>query len=64
MDPVVIGRGVFSTANDTISGIAGKIQEMLCAVVDTILEVIKGTYFNYSFSPTDHLHSSLNQHYY
>lgn len=69
MDPVVIGRSVFSTANDTISGIAGNIQEMLCAVIDTILEVIKGIHFNvlplnYLFSPTDHLHSSLNQHYY
>lgn len=46
MDPVVIGRSVFSTANDTISGIAGNIQEMLCAVIDTILEVIKGIHFN------------------
>lgn len=46
MDPVVIGRSVFSTANDTISGIAGNIQEMLCAVVDMILEVIKGIHFN------------------
>lgn len=46
MDPVVIGRSVFGTANDTISGIAGHIQEMLCAVIDTILEVIKGITFN------------------
>lgn len=42
MDPVLIGRSAFSTANDTISGIAGHIQEMFCAVRDTILEAIKG----------------------
>lgn len=44
MDPVVIGRSVFSTANDTISGIAGHIQEMLSAVIDAMLEGIKGSY--------------------
>lgn len=46
MDPVVIGRSVFSTANDTMSGIAGNIQKMLCAAIDAILEVIKGIHCN------------------
>lgn len=46
MDPVVVGRSVFSTANDTIGGIAGYIQEVLCAVIDATLEVVKGIYLN------------------
>lgn len=42
MDPVVIGRSVFSVTNDTISGIVGYIQDVLCGVLDTVLDVIKG----------------------
>lgn len=44
-DPVVIGRDVFSAANDTVSGIVGYIQDVLCAILDKILDIIKGTSF-------------------
>lgn len=43
MDPVVIGRNVFSVTNDTISGIVGYIQDVFCGVLDTVLDIIKGT---------------------
>lgn len=48
MDPVLIGRNVFSVANDTVGGITGYIQDTLCAILDTTLDLIKGTkaYFN------------------
>lgn len=44
MDPVVIGRNVFSVTNDTVSGIVGYIQDVLCTILDCILDIIKGTY--------------------
>lgn len=44
MDPVVIGRDVFSATNDTVSGIVGYIQDMLSAIIDKILEIIKGMF--------------------
>lgn len=43
MDPVVIGRSVFSATNDTISGIVGYIQDVLCGILDAVLDIIKGT---------------------
>lgn len=45
MDPVVIGRDVFSVTNDTVSGIVGYIQDVLCAILDKILDITKGTCF-------------------
>lgn len=42
MDPVVIGRNIFHVTNDTVSGIFGYIQDVLCAIVDMILDVFKG----------------------
>lgn len=44
MDPVVIGRHIFSVTNDTVSGIVGYIQDVLCAVLDGVLDITKGTY--------------------
>ncbi|TNN24961.1 hypothetical protein EYF80_064913 [Liparis tanakae] len=43
MDPVVVGRHVFSVVNDTVSGAVGDIRDALCAVVDIVLDVTKGT---------------------
>lgn len=43
IDPVVIGRNVFSVTNDFVSGIAGYIQDVLCAVMDVILDAVQGT---------------------
>lgn len=45
MDPVVVGRGAFSVTNDTLSGIVGYIQDVLCAILDKILDITKGTCF-------------------
>lgn len=42
IDPVVIGRNVFSVTNDFVSGVAGYIQDVLCAILDVILDTIKG----------------------
>lgn len=43
IDPVVIGRGVFSVTNELMCGVVGYIQDVLCAILDTILDVVKGT---------------------
>ncbi|KAF7661276.1 hypothetical protein LDENG_00265520 [Lucifuga dentata] len=43
MDPVIIGRNAISVANDAANGITGKIQELLCAIFDNILDIMKGT---------------------
>nr|XP_019953442.1 PREDICTED: uncharacterized protein LOC109636263 [Paralichthys olivaceus] len=43
IDPVVTGRGVFSVINEFICGVEGYIKKVLCAVWDTILDVVKGT---------------------
>lgn len=42
MDPVVIGRNVFSISNDSVSGIVGYVQDVLCAILDWVLDIIKG----------------------
>lgn len=44
IDPVVIGRGVFNVTNELVCGVVGYIQDVLCAVLDTILDVVKGIY--------------------
>lgn len=44
IDPVVIGRGVFSVTNEFMCGMVGYIQDVLCAILDTILDVVKGIY--------------------
>ena len=43
MDPVVVGRNVFGAANDSVSGVMGYIQDVLCGIVDSILDIVKGT---------------------
>ncbi|KAI3367181.1 hypothetical protein L3Q82_008240 [Scortum barcoo] len=43
IDPVVIGRNVFSVTNEFMCGVGGYIQDVLCAVLETILDVVKGT---------------------
>lgn len=42
IDPVVTGRHVFSVTNDFVSGIAEHIQDVLCAVLDVVLDTLKG----------------------
>ena len=55
VDPVVIGRGVFHSTNDFVSGVVGVLRDSLCAVVDYLLDMIldirKGVYviFKYYF---------------
>lgn len=44
IDPVVIGRSAFNAANEFACGIAACIQDVLCGVLDNILEVVKGIY--------------------
>lgn len=43
IDPVVIGRNVFSVTNDFVGGIAEYIQGVLCTVIDAILDTYHGT---------------------
>lgn len=45
MDPVVVGRNVFSLTNDTVSRLVGYIQDVLCAIVDSVLDLTKGIVF-------------------
>lgn len=42
MDPVVIGRNIFSVSNDTVNGVAGYIKDVLCTILDSILDITKG----------------------
>lgn len=51
IDPVVIGRNVFSVINDFVSGITGYIQDMLCSILDVTLDILKGssTFFFFTF---------------
>lgn len=50
IDPVVIGRNLFGVINETVSGITGYIQDTLCAILDSVLDVFKGnTFFLLSF---------------
>lgn len=44
IDPVIIGRSVFSVANELMCGVAGHIQDVLCFVLDTGMDVVKGFY--------------------
>lgn len=50
IDPVVVGRGVFSVTNELMCGAVGYIQDVLCAILDTILDVVKGIYFPHLMS--------------
>lgn len=49
MDPVVVGRNVFSTTNNTVNGIVGYIQDIFCTILDKILDIIKGNCSIYAF---------------
>lgn len=51
IDPVVIGRNVYSVTNDFVNGIAGYIQDVLCAMLDVILDAFKGVVFPMVFMP-------------
>ncbi len=42
IDPVVIGRRVIHVTNEFVGGVVGYIQDVLCAILDTILDVVKG----------------------
>ncbi|XP_036006752.1 uncharacterized protein LOC105939031 [Fundulus heteroclitus] len=40
VDPVVIGRRAFHSTNDFMCGVVGSIRDMLCAIVDTVLDAV------------------------
>lgn len=42
MDPVVIGRNIFHATDDTVRGVVGYIQDVLCATLDTMLDIFRG----------------------
>ena len=44
IDPVVVGRDVISVTMGFVDGLVGYIQDMLCTVLDTVLETAKGSY--------------------
>lgn len=50
IDPVMIGRGVFNATNEFMCGVASYIQDVLCSILDTTLNVVKGIYA-LSFNP-------------
>lgn len=39
---MVIGRGIFSVTNEFMCEVGGYIQDVLCAILDTILDVVEG----------------------
>lgn len=43
IDPVVVGRNAFSVTNDFVSGVAAHIQDLLCAVLDVIMDSLQGS---------------------
>lgn len=51
IDPVVIGRNVFNVTNDFVSGVTGYVQGVLCAVLDVILDTLKGTVYRDMSAP-------------
>lgn len=51
IDPVVIGRNVFSVIDNFVSGITGYIQNVLCAILDVTLDTLKGTVSTMLFNP-------------
>ena len=44
-DPLVVGRNVFSVTNDFVGGVAGYIQDVLCAMLDVVLDTLKGAVY-------------------
>lgn len=44
VDPVVVGRDAFSATNHFVDGLVGYMQDILCAVLDTVLDTAKGIY--------------------
>lgn len=51
VDPVVVGRNVFNVTNDFVSGIAGYIQGVLCAIMDVIVDTFKGIVMIFNLYP-------------
>lgn len=45
MDPVAMGRNVFTVINHTVTGITGYFQGILLTMSDTIVDMTKGTSF-------------------
>lgn len=43
IDPVVLCRNVFSVTNDFVGGVTTYIQNVLCAILDVILDTLKGS---------------------
>lgn len=52
IDPVVIGRSVFNTTNEFMCRVVGCVRDVLCAILDAILAVVKGTYSHHLTSVT------------
>lgn len=46
----MIGRGVFNATNEFMCGVASYIQDVLCSILDTTLNVVKGIWA-LSFNP-------------
>lgn len=44
IDPVVIGRRVFTVTNELVAGVVGSIQDVICSIIDTVLDLVKGIY--------------------
>lgn len=44
IDPVVIGRRVFTVTNELVGGVVGSIQEVICSVINTVMDLVKGIY--------------------
>lgn len=42
IDPVVIGRRVFTVTNELVGGVVGSIQDVICSVINTVLDLAKG----------------------
>lgn len=40
VDPVIIGRRAFHSTNDLVCGVVGSIRDTLCAIMDTIIDII------------------------
>lgn len=42
IDPVVIGRRIFTFTNEFVGGVVAYVQDALCIVINAVLDRVKG----------------------
>lgn len=42
IDPVVIGRRVFTVTNELVGGVVAYVQDAICTVINAVVDGVKG----------------------